>query len=65
VCSVVELRVLSRLVLVVAGPFEIPWAAGPEHSDGFTGAIPTDARRLCISVIAFAIVGLHLVSGGH
>ena len=54
------------LVLFVAGLFEIAWAIGLEYSDGFTEPIPTaGARRFFISVIAFGIVGLRLVSGGH
>lgn len=48
---------MAWLILVVAGLFEVAWAAGLKYTDGFTRAVPSIATGVAI-VISMGLLGL-------
>jgi quaternary ammonium compound-resistance protein SugE len=52
---------MSWIVLFVAGLFEVAWAVGLKHSDGFTRPLPTIAT-VAAMVVSLALLGIALRS---
>jgi quaternary ammonium compound-resistance protein SugE len=48
---------MAWLILVLAGLFEVAWAAGLKYTDGFTRAVPSIATGVAI-VISMGLLGL-------
>jgi quaternary ammonium compound-resistance protein SugE len=52
---------MSWIVLFVAGLFEVAWAVGLKHSDGFTRPLPTIAT-IAAMIVSLALLGVALRS---
>jgi quaternary ammonium compound-resistance protein SugE len=48
---------MAWLILIVAGLFEVAWAAGLKYTDGFTRVMPTIATGVAI-IISMGLLGL-------